>query len=334
MQTLTPKTIPQRLQSGSHIRVVAPSSSLARLEASLPAAEKVWRGLGYQISYGAHVLDKPAMGPVAAQLRAADLQEALVDPMVDAVIWGTGGAYAVELLPYLDWNLLKTAAPKVVMGMSDATALLVPLAERLGYETYYGPVYMSALWAPHAWDYTTAAMQRVVRDSTPQVYHPSPTYKDLYSPADAPAVANPGPSCLHPGQMAGQILAGHISGLVQLASVGQLPSLAGRVLCLETMAWGDMAGNDMTPSVVRQALFTLSQQMGAADCAGLLFGRPRGCTWLPPEFIQQALAACPVFADKPAAAQIDFGHTSPMLTLPHGRALTADLAEDRMEIKF
>ena len=75
--------------------------------------------------------------------RAADLTRAWTDPEVAGVVAARGGYGAQRMVDLLDWTVLARAAPKVLVGFSDITALHQAFAARLGVCTVHGPVLSS-----------------------------------------------------------------------------------------------------------------------------------------------------------------------------------------------
>ncbi|MDD9950790.1 MAG: LD-carboxypeptidase [Zetaproteobacteria bacterium] len=78
--------------------------------------------------------------------RVHHVQELLQNPAV-SVLWCARGGYgAAELLPYLDWQQLQSLEPKVLLGFSDASALLVACWTRLGWECIHAPMPATDSW--------------------------------------------------------------------------------------------------------------------------------------------------------------------------------------------
>ncbi|WP_427887145.1 S66 peptidase family protein [Kribbella sp. GL6] len=131
--------LPQRLQSGDRVAVVAPSG---RVDAARLAA-----GVEYIRAWG---LDVDVMPSVLAgherfkylaaddKARAFDLQSAWLDPQYAAVFCARGGYGVQRMLEYLDFDEL-VAVPKWFVGFSDITALHEPLNAR-GLVTLHGPM--------------------------------------------------------------------------------------------------------------------------------------------------------------------------------------------------
>ena len=131
---------PEPLGPGAHVRVVAPSGPVdaARLERGVAAL----RRLGLEVSVARHVLGPGHLAYLAAPdaARAADLDEAWLDPDVDAVWAAKGGYGAARVVPLIDWPALQAAGVvKPLVGSSDTTALLAAFGARLGVATFFGP---------------------------------------------------------------------------------------------------------------------------------------------------------------------------------------------------
>ncbi|MDP9396780.1 MAG: LD-carboxypeptidase [Actinomycetota bacterium] len=133
---------PRPLRVGDLVAVVAPSGPLdpVRLERGFT----LLRSWGLTVAAGAHVLARAGspLGYLAGAdaERAADLQRAWTDPQVAAVLCARGGYGATRLLPFLDWDAMRAAGPKVLLGSSDITGLHDAFAVELGLVTLFGPM--------------------------------------------------------------------------------------------------------------------------------------------------------------------------------------------------
>lgn len=78
--------------------------------------------------------------------RAKALMDALTEPTSQAVLCARGGYGANDLLPVLDWDRLKTAKPKLLVGFSDTSALHSALYARFGWVGLHAPMPATVLW--------------------------------------------------------------------------------------------------------------------------------------------------------------------------------------------
>lgn len=74
--------------------------------------------------------------------RAAEFVAALDEPGVDIVWWGRGGSGSGRLVSQVV-DAARHRAPRIIIGFSDATALLNALASQLGWVTFHGPAITS-----------------------------------------------------------------------------------------------------------------------------------------------------------------------------------------------
>ncbi|MFJ9905957.1 LD-carboxypeptidase [Streptomyces sp. NPDC101152] len=131
---------PRRLAPGARVAVVAPSGPVP--EERVQAGLDILRGWDLDPVVAPHALDRHGeLGYLAGTDadRAADLQAAWCDPSVDAVLCARGGYGAQRMVDLLDWEALRAAGPKVLVGFSDTTVLHQAFATRLGLVTLYGP---------------------------------------------------------------------------------------------------------------------------------------------------------------------------------------------------
>ena len=130
---------PPKLMAGDDIRVVAPASSRALvMEHDHSAIIDARLGeLGLSLSFGRHVDERDDFDSSAIESRVADLHDAFADPSVAGILTVLGGFNSNELLPYLDWDLIR-ANPKVFCGFSDITALHNAILAKSGLVTYLG----------------------------------------------------------------------------------------------------------------------------------------------------------------------------------------------------
>src|SRR5215470_2678397 len=129
---------------GDEIRVIAPSCSRAMVTEHdhTGIIEARFAELGLSLSYGAHIDERDDCDSSAVASRVADLHAAFADPAVAAVMTVIGGYNSNELLPSLDWELIRTH-PKIFCGYSDITALQCAILARAGLVTYCGPHWSS-----------------------------------------------------------------------------------------------------------------------------------------------------------------------------------------------
>lgn len=133
---------PPALRPGDTVAVICASSPVAdqeHLESGLRALAEV----GLDAEVFATARDSGSMYDYLAgsdEQRVADLTRALSDPKYAAVFLARGGYGAQRTVQKMDWSRIDPARPKIVVGYSDATALLEAIAVKLGWVGLFGPM--------------------------------------------------------------------------------------------------------------------------------------------------------------------------------------------------
>ncbi len=128
---------PKKLSQGDKVGVVAPAGpvDLQELEAGL----KVVRGMGFQPVLGDHVKDRQHFLAGKDKDRAGDLMAMFENPEIKGIFCARGGYGANRILPLLDSRIIRKN-PKVVVGSSDITLLLIYLIQKCGLVAFHGPM--------------------------------------------------------------------------------------------------------------------------------------------------------------------------------------------------
>lgn len=99
-----------------------------------------FKSLGYKTALGPNVFKGDGVGISTNPADCgAELNAAMTDPKIDAVITTGGGELMCEVLPYIDFDRLKSAPPKWYMGYSDNTNYTFLSATLLDTAAVYGP---------------------------------------------------------------------------------------------------------------------------------------------------------------------------------------------------
>jgi len=128
---------PKKLKQGDMVGVVAPAGPVdpAHLEAGLA----VIRGMGFQPVLGRFVNDRKQFLAGADEDRADDLMVMFQNPDIKAIFCARGGYGINRILHLLDSKIIRKN-PKVVVGSSDITLLLIYLLQKCGLVAFHGPM--------------------------------------------------------------------------------------------------------------------------------------------------------------------------------------------------
>lgn len=326
----------RRLRPGDTVGIVSPSwyggAAVAhRVERGVATLES----LGFRVKIAPHALNSAGHVSDTAENRTADIHAMFADPEVRAILAAIGGNHACHLLPLLDWDLIR-ANPKIVMGFSDITVLNVAIWSMTGLVTFNGPSLMTD-WAdfPEMPAYSRDAAVRALCSTGPiGVVEPSPwwtderldweTREDLTRPRERRP--SDGWRWLRGGRAEGRLIGGCLESLEHLRGTRYWPDWDGAILFLET------SEEAPDPATVDAMLMDYENMGVFARIAGLLFARPYGYADDERAVLHEVILERTRNSLFPIIANMDFGHTTPIMTLPIGCRATIDGALERFEI--
>ncbi|WP_443031787.1 S66 peptidase family protein [Streptomyces sp. CA-210063] len=287
-----PLTRPARLAPGARVAVVAPSGPVP--EERLSAGLDLLRGWDLDPVVGPHTLDRhPEFDYLAGTDadRAADFQAAWCDPSVSAVLCARGGYGVQRMADLLDWDAIRAAGPKILVGFSDITALHEAFATRAGLVTLHGPM---------------AAGVDFLKNARAQEH----LRATLFAPETVRTIkAAEGSAPLLPGRARGVLLGGCLCLLAaELGNPHVRPSARGALLCLE----------DVGEETYRLDRY-LTQLLRAGwldGVAGVLLGSWAQCE--PYERVRGLLVDRLGGLGVPMVEEFGFGHGDGALTIPFG----------------
>lgn len=280
--------LPPPLAPGDLIGVAAPAGpfDLDRFRAGLARLES----LGYATRCPEQIFERNGFLAGSDDRRIETLNDLLRDDDVKAVIGARGGYGSMRILDRLDLTPLRTR-PKILMGFSDLTALLLAVHRSLGLITFHGPVVTSLSDAD---DETVEHLSRLLsgRQAFPLSLQETLT--------------------LHPGRAEGPLIGGNLTLLLHLLPTAVLPDLDGAILFIEDVS--------EAPYRMDRMLTTLKMSGILERCAGVIVGRCENCgsegDLLP--LFEDALA----HVSGPAIVNFPIGHGTRNFVLPIGpRAL-------------
>lgn len=325
----TPLTRPPRLKRGDLIAVATPSGAVhhpARLERGLLAL----RNLGFAVCCGpmASVQDLELRTPEA---RAEEFNGFLRDRKVRAIFATIGGHNSNAILDLVDWKALRSN-PKVIVGYSDVTSLLLASIAEASVLTFHGPTVLPEFAEyPNLLGYTRDSFLQATSRPAPQGIIASPAeWTEEFLPwgkeDHRSRRMRPAGDWIWrgEGQCTGPLLGGNLETICRLAGTRYLPDFKDAVVLLETAS--------TSPEAVEGSLAHLSM-LGVFDSmAGLVVGRTyRGGDAFESQWNQYLISR---FKDVglPMVLGTHIGHTDPMLTLPLGARVSLNVAQRRLEV--
>lgn len=274
------------------------------------------------------------------EARADDLHWALHNPDVKGIFSTIGGYESVRVRPFVDLELIHKH-PKVFLGYSDTTVTHLAFLEA-GVGSFYGPSLMSGFADLANFPYAERWLRGLLLDGWHGPYEASATWTEDLADWDTPdfEAELKRPKATQPGgwrwlqgdaRAEGHLVGGCVEVLEMLKGTRFWPSMdlwRGAVLFLEP---SDAPAPDQMEYWLRNYA-TLGTLEGAA---GLLMGRPRGYTDEQKETLWKMVKKVLLEvdrADMPVVADVDIGHTRPMMTLPYGCRVALDHEQKTVEL--
>ena len=133
---------PKFIKSGNVIGVPAPSAGASDdLKINkFNNAKKNLEKLGYSVVLSDNIFNDNKGRSASSEIRAKEINDMFKSSDIDMILCATGGEFLVEMLPYVDFELLKSNL-KYVCGFSDPTGLLYPITTNYDIATVYGQNY-------------------------------------------------------------------------------------------------------------------------------------------------------------------------------------------------
>lgn len=223
--------IPNKLKHGDEIRIIAPSRSASLLyEEGVQTAKERLENLGFVVSFGKHIFDKDLQNSTSIQQRVEDLHDAFADKNVKGILTVIGGFNSNELLPYIDYELIKKNT-KVFCGYSDITAIGTAISTQTGMVTYSGP-HFSSFQMRKAQEYQTHFFKQCLMQNEPFELKPSEHWSDdaWYLDQENRVFENTVWKTYNEGTVSGELWGGNLCTLNLLQGTKYMPIIENAIL--------------------------------------------------------------------------------------------------------
>jgi muramoyltetrapeptide carboxypeptidase LdcA involved in peptidoglycan recycling len=333
--------IPKFLHKNDTISLCAPSFGIliSPYKERYESALKLFTDKGYKLieTKSTRLFDHAQSAP--AKIRAQEFMECYLDDNIDFIISVAGGERMMEILPYLDFNLIRQAKPKFFMGFSDNTVLTFALTTLCDIATIYGVCMPSFGMRP--WDDSISDAYEVIT-GTKTIQHSYPFYE-----AEGKE------------QVVGQELSGYnltapvkwetntnqditVSGILLGGCLDVLSILVGtkfdqvKEFALkqdEGILWY-LEACDLHSLATLRALWQMKYADWFVNVKGFIIGRPLNTDVI--FDVSQKDAVLSVLEDLgvPIIFDADIGHVPPMMTMINGVYATVSVVDEKGTIEM
>lgn len=308
--------IPQKLKKGDKVMIVAPARGLKLIGQDVRkiALERL-NSLGLEVVFAPNTTDEnwDYMGSTSVEKRVADIHYAFQDKSVKAIFTVIGGFNSNQMLKYLDYDLIKQN-PKIFCGFSDITAISNAIKEKTGLVTYYGP-HFSTLGMKLGCDYTFEHMIKMLLEDGIDDIEPAPIWSDdlwFLDQDKRDFEANEGYWIINEGNAEGVIEGGNLCTYnLLLGTPFRHHFTEDTILFIEDTEATPLQDFD-------RDLQALIHQEDFKYVKGVVIGRFQKGSKVTKEGLEFVIHTKEELKDMPVIANVDFGHTSPILTIPLG----------------
>ncbi|MCL0312561.1 LD-carboxypeptidase [Apilactobacillus sp. TMW 2.2459] len=303
--------IPDKLKSGDEIRVIAPSDSICRvggLDGNVFSKQKLEKW-GFKVTFGKHINEHDILGTSDIKSRIEDLHAAFLDKNVKAIITVIGGLTSNELLPFIDFNIIKNN-PKIICGFSDFTALANAIYAKTGLVTYYGPAFASLKMSGVTGDYQDhfwlTAMTKSKFNLVPSEFWASGAW---YNKNEKVELYKNSWSFYSHGTAEGIVVGGNLDTFNLVQGTPYQPDLSNKILLVEFSEGNPWEEFSRDLASILQA---------SENPKALLIGRFPKESKMTHERLMYVLDKFPVLQKIPVIYNLNVGHAQPIFTIPLG----------------
>jgi muramoyltetrapeptide carboxypeptidase len=290
--------LPRVLKSGDTLGIVAPASPFDRK--TFDTGLRILESMGFNLVIPADIFEQDRFLAGSDQHRANLLNRLFADPEIDGIICARGGYGAMRILPLLNVGTI-ARHPKVFVGFSDITVLLVFLLQRCRMVVFHGPTVTT------------------LGNGDPS------TQGRFLSALTTPlplSIATASSGVLHAGRASGRFLCGNLTVFCHLTGTPFQPDFSGSILLLEDRGEAPYRVDRMLTQMLLAGCFN--------RLSGLALGDFTDCG--SNEDIYRIVTDRLGGLNIPILAGFDVGHNDVNMTLPMG--LLAELDTGSRTLTF
>lgn len=304
----TAATKPPRLQPGAGVGLFSPAGATFDPQEVAIVSDAV-RALGLVPRLAPHALDRYGYLAGTDRDRAADINQLFADPNIALLLPIRGDWGSARVLPHLDYDAIRQN-PKLLVGFSDLTALLLGIHARTGLVCFHGPNGYSSWREPQ-----TASFRQVLFAGE------RATYANQIPAGDRDRLMQTEfrVRTITPGTARGPLFGGNLTVLASLVGTPYLPDMRGAILFVEEIGEAIYRVDRMLTQLAQAGLL--------AQLAGFVFGQCVNCG---PGGGYGSLTLAQVLRDRlaplgiPAYFNAELGHLENIATLPLGTTVELD----------
>jgi muramoyltetrapeptide carboxypeptidase len=304
------RILPTALEKGSIVAFSSPASPTNPWE--IQNAKKYYENMGCKVIIGDTIKNqKNDFRYLAAsdKARAEEFMNFVKDPKVNAIICGRGGFGSQRIIPLLNFDEF-IFNPKIIMGFSDITALLLAIFKKSNLVTFHGPVATETLN-----EFTKVNVRNTIFKQYSNI-----NFKGYFPKA----------LTLVEGSATGEIIGGNLTMICSLLGTEYEINTQDKILFIEDVAENAYEVDRMIMQLLLANKLQFTKAIIIGDFKNLNVRRPfypnRGFTIK--EVLEQHLKSLNI----PSIVGFPFGHEENKIVLPIGINSLVDTKKKYFEI--
>lgn len=322
-----------KLSKGDKIGIFSPSSPVTAISPKRFArAKKYLENKGFVIVEGSRTGKQDFYRSGTIQERVEELNSLIRNPEIKCIMATIGGLNSNSLLPYIDYEIFKKN-PKIIIGYSDVTAILLGIYAKTGITTFYGPALVASFgelppYVDETFSYFEDIFIKELR--LPHEYKNPEFWTDemiKWEEQEASKTSEKNELItLGEGKVIGRVIGGNLSTIGGFWGSPYMPEIKkGDILFVE---------DSLKTAGIVEKNFAFLKVNGIFDkVAGVILGKHEKFDDLGTgkkyyEIFQEVIGEL----DIPVLAEFDCCHTHPMFTLPIGAIIELDATNKKVTL--
>jgi muramoyltetrapeptide carboxypeptidase len=300
---------PKALEKGDFVGIIAPGTNVTDPD-DIQKAIEVLQALGLEYKLGKYVLKGSGYKTRSISERLYDLHKAFADTKIKAVVAIRGGYGSGQLLDGIDYDLIRNN-PKIFIGYSDITALLLAINKMCNLVTFHGPMLLSPFT-----EFTTGHFKKILFNKNKNSSNKSEQEASLIlkNPSSVSGIREIySTRTIKEGIAEGELIGGNLSIICSLLGTKYEINVEDKILLLEDV------GEE--PYKIDRMLNHLRLAGKLQAAKGIIFGQCSECTqksFIWDYSLGEVLDNYLSRLEAPSFYGLLIGHSSEQMTLPIG----------------
>jgi muramoyltetrapeptide carboxypeptidase len=263
--------------------------------------------MGFNVLVGEHAYSNAGIVAASAMERASDLMNMFENPEVRAIIPTRGGTGVADIIPYLDYDVIRSN-PKIITGYSDITILLNVLYQFADLITFHSLLLLNFRPSTPAYNFN----QFFTATSTLTAPRP------LENPPGMPLISR------IQGNVTGTIVGGNLASFVDTLGTPFEVDTKDRILFIEETHEAASRVYRMIAHLIHAGKFR--------DCAGIIMGECAGCYANYGKTYEDIINEVIVPLGKPLMTNLASGHGVYKMAIPIGAVTNLNTYDNTLTV--